>query len=191
MNGLRKTKEKNELIEWVKAIGIALVLAFGIRYFLFTPIVVDGESMMPTFEDGDKVVVNKIVPKLADYQRFDVIVFRATEEENYIKRIIGLSGDRIAYEDDFLYINGERYEEPYLEAFKTDLLDTGTLTEDFTLADYLNEETVPEGYFFVMGDNRRHSTDSRDPRVGFVSIEKVLGTADVIFYPVDHMKLIK
>ncbi|WP_274307083.1 signal peptidase I [Solibacillus daqui] len=188
---MKKAKVKNELLEWAKAIGITILLACGIRFFLFTPIVVDGASMMPTFENGDRVVVDKIGPKLTEYKRFDVIVFEAKEDTNYIKRIIGIPGDRIAYENDELFINGERYEEPYLEEYKKALIDYGTLTEDFTLDQYLGEIAVPDGYFFVLGDNRRNSTDSRDPRVGFVSKDKILGTAKIVFLPLDHLKIIK
>lgn len=191
MLNVEKAKEKNELLEWVKAIGIAFLFAWGIRFFLFTPIVVDGASMMPTFEDGDRVVVNKIGPQLTEYERFDVIVFEAKENTNYIKRIIGIPGDRIAYDNDELIINGEKYEEPYLEEYKKALIDNGTLTGDFTLKEGLGELTVPAGHFFVLGDNRRNSTDSRDPRVGFVSEEKILGTAKIVFLPLDNLKIIK
>lgn len=187
---MTKTEEKNELLEWVKAIGIAILFVWGIRFFILTPIVVDGASMMPTFEDGDKVVVNKIGPRLTEYKRFDVIVFEAKEDTNYIKRIIGIPGDRITYENDQLFINGRKYEEPYLEEYKNALIDSGTLTEDFTLEENLGEVTVPDGHFFVLGDNRRYSTDSRDPRVGFVSMEKVLGTANMVYFPLDNLKLI-
>ena len=188
---MEKTKEKNELLGWLKAIGIAVLFAWGIRFFLFTPVVVDGASMMPTLEDGDKVIVNKIGPRLAEYNRFDVIVFEEKEDTNYIKRIIGVPGDRIAYENDKLFINGERYEEAYLEEYKKALIDNGTLTEDFTLEEYLDETTVPNGYFFVLGDNRRGSTDSRDPMVGFVPMEKVLGSAKIVIFPLNNLKMIK
>lgn len=103
---------------------------------------------MPTFENGDKVIVNKVGPKISSYQRFDVIVFKANEEENYIKRIIGLPGDHIAYKDDVLYINGKAFEEPYLIKYKEALLDKGDFTYDFTLEDQLGEMIVPEGHFF-------------------------------------------
>ncbi|QUG42506.1 signal peptidase I [Psychrobacillus sp. INOP01] len=186
-----KSKEKNELLEWIKAIGIAFLFAWGIRFFLLTPIVVDGASMMPTFENGDKVVVDKIGPRLTEYNRFDVIVFEAKEDTNYIKRIIGVPGDRISYENDELFVNNKRYEEPYLETYKKELQDNGTLTEDFTLDEYLGEVVVPEGYFFVLGDNRRFSKDSRDPSVGFVSREKVLGTAKIVFFPFNNFEVIK
>lgn len=188
---MQKVKEKNELLEWAKAIGIAILIAWVIRIFLFTPIVVDGASMMPTFENGDRVVVDKIGPKLMEYERFDVIVFEAKEDTNYIKRIIGVPGDSIAYENDELFINGERYEEPYLKDYKNALIGKGTLTDNFTLDEKLGELTVPDGYFFVLGDNRHNSIDSRDPRVGFVSKDKILGTAEVVFLPLGNFKIIK
>lgn len=188
---LKAVKEKNEFLEWVKVIGIALLFAVGIRMFILTPIVVDGASMMPTVEDGDKVIVNKIGPKLTEYNRFDVIVFEAKEDTNYIKRIIGIPGDHIAYKNDELFINGKKYEEPYLKEYKKALNDNGTLTEDFTLEEYLGESVVPDGYFFVLGDNRRKSIDSRDPNVGFVSKDKIIGTTNIVFFPLDKLKLIK
>ena len=177
-------------MEWVKVIGIAILITWGIQFFLLTPIVVSGASMMPTFEDGDKVIINKIGPKLTEYKRFDVIVFEAKEDTNYIKRIIGIPGDHIAYQNDELFINNNRYEEPYLDQYKKELKDNEKLTDDFTLNEYLNEKVVPEGYFFVLGDNRRSSTDSRDPRVGFIPIEKILGSARMIFWPLDNIRII-
>ncbi|SOC05959.1 signal peptidase I [Ureibacillus xyleni] len=187
---MEQKTEKNELIEWVKAIIIGVIIAWAVPFFLFMPTQVQGASMMPTFEDGDKVVVNKIGPKLTEYNRFDVIVFKATETDNYIKRIIGLPGDKIAYKDDVLYINGEKFDEPYLEDFKNELIDSGTLTQDFALEEILNESVVPEGHFFVLGDNRRYSRDSRDPNLGFISQERVLGTVDVRVWPLNHLGLI-
>lgn len=180
-------KQKNELVEWLKAIVFALVLTFAIKQFLFTPTMVKGASMMPTFEDHDRVIVNRIGPKLSSFHRFDVIVVRMDEEKNYIKRIIGLPGDTIEYKEDQLYINGEQYDEPYLTQYKKALKDNGTLTEDFTLAQYLGKTTVPEGHYFVLGDNRRVSLDSRFLDVGFIPEEKIIGTANVIFWPMDRI----
>ncbi|MDF2859153.1 MAG: lepB [Neobacillus sp.] len=71
------------------------------------------------------------------------------------------------------------------------MLGNGRLTEDFTLDEYLGEVTVPDGHFFVLGDNRLKSTDSRDPSVGFVSKEKVLGSAETVYFPLDNLKIIK
>lgn len=184
---MEKKIEKNELWEWVKAIGIAAIFVMGMRYFIFSPVMVDGASMMPTFEDGDKVIVNKIGPTLADYERFDVVVFEVAANKHYIKRIIGVPGDHIAYKDDVLYINGEAYEEPYLAAYKEALVDPGDFTYDFTLEEELGEMTVPQGHFFVLGDNRRNSLDSRDMNVGFINQEKVLGTAGFVIWPFKNM----
>lgn len=188
---MKETKEKNELVEWIKTIGFTCLLVIGVRYFLFTPVVVDGASMMPTLENRDKVIVNKIEPRLTEYERFDVVVFEAKKDTNYIKRIIGLPGDRIAYKDDVLYVNGKAYKEPYLDTYKAKLNGFGKLNWDFTLEEILGEKVVPDGYYFVLGDNRQRSLDSRDPRVGFVSKEKILGKADVVFYPFENVKSLR
>ncbi|MDN7241267.1 signal peptidase I [Planococcus sp. N028] len=172
-------KKKNEVWEWSKALLIAFGLAAIIRFFFFTPIVVDGESMMPTLEHGDRMIVNKIGYNIGEPDRFDIVVFHAPEEKDYIKRIIGLPGDHVAYEDDQLYINGEPVDEPYLDYYKEDI--TGTLTEDFTLEEIIGEETIPEGHVFVMGDNRRASKDSR--MIGEVPIDEVIGSTSFVFWP--------
>ncbi|MFE3573573.1 signal peptidase I [Lysinibacillus sp. NPDC059133] len=180
-------KQKNELVEWIKAIVFALLVAFVIKQFLFTPVLVKGASMMPTLEDHDRVIINKIGPKFKAIDRFDVVVIKMNEETNYIKRIIGLPGDKIEYKDDQLYINGEKFSEPYLEQFKKELKDTGSLTYDFTLDQNLGETTVPEGQYFVLGDNRRVSNDSRNPEVGFIPKERIMGTTSIICWPVKHI----
>ncbi|MCM3610813.1 signal peptidase I [Planococcus sp. MERTA32b] len=180
-------KKKNEVWEWSKALLIAFGLAAIIRVFLFTPIVVDGESMMPTLEHGDRMIVNKIGYSIGKPDRFDIIVFHAPEEKDYIKRIIGLPGDHIAYENDQLYINGEPMDEPYLEEYKKDV--SGTLTEDFTLEEKINSSTVPEGTVFVMGDNRRASKDSRI--IGVVPLEEVVGNTNLVFWPFEEVGLVK
>lgn len=182
-------KQKSEFWEWVKAIAFALMLTFVIKQFLFTPVLVKGASMMPTLEDHDRVIVNKIGPTLQSYDRFDIVVIEMNEETNYIKRIIGLPGDKIEYKDDQLYINGEKYNEPYLDQYKNELKDTGTLTYDFTLEQNLGETTVPEGHYFVLGDNRRVSNDSRNPEVGFISEEQIMGTTSIICWPMEHIDL--
>lgn len=187
---MKKAKVKKEGMEWIKAIGIAILFSYGLRLFIFTPIVVDGASMMPTFESGDKVVVNKIGPRFVEYDRFDVVVFEANENTNYIKRIIGIPGDHIAYQDDTLFINGVRYDEPYLDTYKNALIDKGNFTGDFTLEKNLGELTVPPDHFFVLGDNRRNSIDSRDPSIGFVEKDKLLGTAKLVFSPIENLKII-
>lgn len=88
----RKQKRKNELWEWIKALVIAFGIALIIRYVFFTPIVVDGESMMPTLKNGDRMIVNKIGYKIGEPDRFDIVVFHAPEGKDYIKRVIDFQG---------------------------------------------------------------------------------------------------
>ncbi|MET4560441.1 signal peptidase I [Lysinibacillus parviboronicapiens] len=180
---MTKKKNKNEAWAWAKIIGLTIIFTIGVRYFILSPVIVDGASMMPTFEDGEKLLINKIGPRLTNYNRFDIIVFEEKKDLNYIKRIIGLPGDQIAYKDDVLYINGEKYEEPYLKKYKGTLQDKGDFTYDFTLEEQLGEMTVPQGHFFVLGDNRRRSIDSRDPNVGFIAQDAILGTASSTLWP--------
>lgn len=182
---VEKNKEKSEFWEWSKALIIAFAIALVIRFFLFTPIVVDGESMMPTLEDGYKMLVNRI----GEPKRFDIVVFHAPEGKDYIKRVIGLPGDHIEYKNDQLYINGEPIAEPYLDKYKSELTE-GTLTQDFSLQDIdPTLEVVPEGYLFVMGDNRRFSKDSR--HIGVISKDKIIGKTSVVFWPLSEMKIVK
>lgn len=182
-------KEKNELWEWIKALVIAFIIAVLIRYILFTPIVVDGDSMMPTLKDGDRMIVNKIGYTIGEPDRFDIVVFHAPEGKDYIKRVIGLPGDTIEYKDDQLYINGKAYDEPYLDEYKSQLTE-GTLTQDFTLQEIdPTLEVIPEGYVFVMGDNRRYSKDSR--HIGIVSQDELIGNTSIIFWPIGDIKIVK
>lgn len=182
-------KEKNELWEWTKALLIAFAIAAFIRYFLFTPIVVDGDSMMPTLENGDRMIVNKFSYKIGEPERFDIVVFHAPEQKDYIKRVIGLPGDYVEYKDDQLYINGEAINEPYLDAYKAQISE-GNLTGDFSLSDIEPSiDVIPEGYVFVMGDNRRFSKDSR--HIGIVEQKEVIGNASIIFWPLSEIEIVK
>lgn len=180
-------QKKNELWEWIKALIIAVLLAALIRYFLFAPIVVDGLSMMPTLHDQDRMIVNKLSYQIGEPERFDIIVFHAPENKDYIKRVIGLPGDTIEYRNDTLYVNGKAYEEPYLEEYKQQVID-GPLTDPFTLEEKIGRDTVPDGHIFVMGDNRRFSKDSR--HIGTVPIDEVLGKTNLIYWPVEDIRFI-
>lgn len=182
-------KEKNELWEWTKALLIAFAIAAFIRYFLFTPIVVDGDSMMPTLENGDRMIVNKFSYKIGEPDRFDIVVFHAPEQKDYIKRVIGLPGDFVEYKDDQLYINGEPIDEPYLDAYKAEISE-GNLTGDFSLKDIdPSLDVIPEGYVFVMGDNRRFSKDSR--HIGIVDQKEIIGNTNIIFWPLNEIEIVK
>ncbi|KKK38636.1 signal peptidase I [Mesobacillus campisalis] len=168
---------KKESWEWIKAIMAAVAIAFVVRTFFLTPIVVQGDSMMPTLENQERMIVTKI----GEPKRFDIVVFHANEENDYIKRVIGLPGDHLEYKDDVLYVNGKPYEEKYLKKYKEENSFGGPLTGDFS-AD------VPEGMIFVMGDNRRNSTDSR--HIGPVKVEEIIGSTKVIFWPVNKMEIL-
>lgn len=182
------TKKKNEVLEWIKALAIAVILAAIIRSFFFAPIVVDGYSMMPTLHTQDRMIVNKFSYKMGDPERFDIVVFHATVDKDYIKRVIGLPGDHVEYKNDTLYINGEKYEEPYLDEYKTELID-GPLTEPFDLESITGESTVPKGHLFVMGDNRRQSKDSR--HIGTIPIEEVMGKTSLVYWPFSQIRLVE
>ncbi|MGG4264366.1 signal peptidase I, partial [Peribacillus simplex] len=150
------------------------------------PIVVDGESMMPTLENHERIILNKFGTKINDINRFDIIVFQVTKEKDYIKRVIGLPGDHIEYRNDTLYINGEKYEESYLTKYKKK---NQPLTFDFKVEDYTGENVVPENELFVMGDNRQNTTDSR--QIGTISIDKVKGKANFVYWPIKDIELLR
>ena len=137
---------------------------------------------MPTLNDGDWMIVNK----LGEPERFDIVVFHAPEHKDYIKRVIGLPGDKVEYKDDKLYINGKYQKESYLDEYKEQ--EPGPLTPDFTLKDITGEETVPEGEIFVLGDNRLYSKDSR--HIGTIKIDEVVGDTGVVFWPLNKIRLV-
>ncbi|WP_428911335.1 signal peptidase I [Niallia sp. Krafla_26] len=179
-----KEEIKQEGIEWLKAFAIGTIIFVFIRTFFFSNYVVEGGSMMPTLQDGNKLVVNKIGYQIGDLHRFDVIVFHANQKEDYVKRIIGLPGDEIEYRDDILFINDKKYNEPYLEKYRKEAFGVH-LTGNFTLLELTGSETVPEGHIFVLGDNRLGSRDSRE--FGFVSIDQVVGKVDLRYWPFDQI----
>lgn len=179
------TNQKVTIMDWLKAAFIAFIIVALVRHYLFANYIVKGESMMPTIEEGNRLIVNKIELEFRSPERFDLIVFRANEEEDHIKRVIGLPGDAIKYENDQLYVNGKAVNEPYLDDYKKALVD-GQLTEDFTLLEKTGYSTVPKGYYFVLGDNRRHSYDSR--HIGFVSENEIVGIVNLRYWPLDRFQ---
>ncbi|MCR6107091.1 signal peptidase I [Salipaludibacillus agaradhaerens] len=178
---------RSESWEWIKAVAVALILAIGIRYFLLAPIVVDGQSMMPTLEHNDRMLVNKIGYNISEPERFDIIVFHAPQNKDYIKRVIGLPGDTIEYRDDMLYVNGESVDEPYLDDYK-EQAEYLPLTEDFHIKDVTGYETVPEGHVFVLGDNRQRSRDSR--QIGMIPYDEVVGKANFVIWPIQEIRFV-
>jgi signal peptidase I len=167
---------RNVLLETLETLALALLLFLAIN-FVSARIRVDGSSMVPSFHDGDYVIVNRLAYRLGEIERGDVIVFPypLDPEEDFIKRVIGLPGDRIAVNGGIVYLNGLPVEEDYIE--------------EPMQASYA-EVVVPEGYVFVMGDNRNDSDDSR--RWGPLSIDAIIGKAVFRYWPladagvVDH-----
>lgn len=186
--GMENSGSANRKSQW--GFWLVLLAAFIlVRLFVFTPVTVNGESMAPTLHHKDKL----LVLKLAGIDRFDIIVFETENDELFVKRVIGLPGDQVEYINDTLYINGKAYEEPYLDAakkrFKEEYGEEMDFTPDFSLED-LGYDKVPEDAFFVLGDNRIKSYDSRYGEIGFIPSEKVVGEASVLFWPLDRVQLI-
>ncbi|CAM3977861.1 signal peptidase I [Alkalicoccus chagannorensis] len=188
-------QEQNRRPFWLRALwkvtktaSVVLILSFVIREFMFTNYIVYGQSMMPTIQDGERIIVDKIGYEIAEPERFDLIIFHADEESDYIKRIIGLPGDELYYESDTLYVNGTEVEEEFLEEPRSEASADG-FTDDFTLQDLTDEQTVPEDHVFVLGDNRQNSIDSR--QIGFVQQEEIVGRANLTFWPPQNIRFIK
>ena len=169
----------------IPVILFAIIVAVIFRSFLFASYVVDGESMEPTLTDGNLLMVNKVIYDLKDVDRFDVIIFHANRQDDYVKRVIGLPGDEIAYKNDALYVNGEYVEEAFYDSFVK--ASSGTPhTNNFSLKDKTGQEKVPEGKIFVMGDNREESLDSRS--FGFISMKQIVGKVGVKYWPLSQAK---
>ncbi|WP_245628037.1 signal peptidase I [Shouchella shacheensis] len=168
-------KEKSEFWGWVKAIVIALVLALIIRTFIMTSFEVRGDSMVPTAQNGERFIVNKMPYHFSEPERFDLIVFQANENEDYIKRVVGLPGESVRYEEDRLYVNDELVEEPFLEDVRQ-AYDGRAYTPDYEF-----EMEVPADHVFVMGDNRPISLDSRS--IGPIDEEDIIGKVGLRFWP--------
>lgn len=169
------------LIAWMKVIILGAIVVLASRQFIYEPVEVHGKSMMPTFEENDRIILMKI----SDIERFDMIVFKVNNDKNYLKRVVGLPGDKVEIADDRLYINGVEAEEPYLDENRKLAEEWGyeKLTED------LAEVTVPTGYYFVLGDNRLNSVDSR--MLGFISKDMVIGEVKFRLSPLEHIGPVK
>ncbi|KUP09187.1 signal peptidase [Bacillus coahuilensis m2-6] len=181
-----KEEVKRESVEWAKAIILGLVIFGFIRFFLFDNYTVQGQSMLPTINDGDKLLVNKLSYTIGEIDRFDVVVFHYNQEEDFVKRVIGLPGDTLYFENDTLHINGEPIDEQYIEGYK-DQMSYEKFTGDFSLQDKTGEMEVPAGQLFVMGDNRLGSTDSR--HFGFIKENEVVGEVSLRYWPLKKWEL--
>ncbi len=168
---------KTPLREFVETILIAAVLAFFIITFVIQSFVVEGPSMEPTLYDRERLFVNKFLYRFREPQRGEIIVFtpRGAPGNKFIKRVIGLPGEIVEMERGTVYINGE------------------PLVEDYIInppqRSYGPYE-VGEGEFFVLGDNRSNSSDSRFPHVGMVERDSIAGLAFWVYWPITGMRLL-
>lgn len=180
----RKPSAASEAWEWIKALLIAACLVFLIRYFIFAPFIVEGPSMEPNFHTGERLIVNKIVYAIRKPDRGEVVVFHAPAGIDYIKRVIALPGETVKIQNNKVLVNGKEIDEGYIqEAIDQKAQNGEKYNRDFP------ETTVPEGSVFVMGDNRLNSSDSR--MIGPVTYDKIVGRADVIFWPFGKIGLVK
>lgn len=179
----KKSSGTRAFVDWIVVVAVALLVAFIVRGFVLAHFVVDGQSMYPTLESGDRVFVNKMSYRLHDPNRGDVVVLHqisGASERDLIKRVIGLPGETIEMRSCTVLITmpGELsprvLNEPYLDPNVSSTSCGG----DF------EPQTVPEGHVFVMGDNRAGSQDSR--LLGSISYDDLVGRAFVVFWPRDN-----
>lgn len=174
-----KTSFGKELFQWVLVIIGAVILAFLIDTFVIVNAQIPSGSMENTIMTGDRVFGNRLAYKFSDPKRFDIIIFKYPDDESqlFIKRIIGLPGETVEIHDGNIYING-----------------SDTPLEDVDIKEPMEGSfgpyTVPEGCYFVMGDNRNNSRDSRYWENTFVSEDEILGKAVLRYWPLNEIKLL-
>ncbi len=164
---------------------ILAAAAFVVVYmFLFRPFEVKGESMYPTYHDSEYLITNIVGLKLHDPKIGDVVVFKAPNEpdKDFIKRIIGVGGDTVMVQEEKVYLNGQildesKYLKPTVKTYGGSFLREGETVN------------VPQGQFFVMGDNRSYSSDSRE--WGFVPKKNIIGTSVFVYWPMSSAGLVK
>ena len=189
INKNTKKASKDLFLEYMPYLIIIFFVVI-IRLFIATPVNVKGSSMNPTLQNGDTMILYKLTKSIRGIKRFDIVVIK-TDSGDLIKRVIGLPGDKIKYEVKYvneektgvLTINGEVVEEKFLTTSKK----IGTCETNWTICS--EEITVPEGEYFVMGDNRDDSKDSR--MIGTIPLKDVKGTTDLILFPFNRIGKVK
>jgi signal peptidase I len=163
---------------WLRDVVISLAVSAFFIVFLYQPVKVEGTSMMPTLLDQERVFINKFVYKLEPIERGDVIVFRYPRDpsKSYIKRVIAVAGDRVRIDAGVVYVNGRRMSEDYVPRMYEDV------------RSYPETIVPPHGYF-VLGDHRNLSNDSRD--FGTVDEDFIYGKAVFGYWPVDKMGMLR
>ncbi len=172
------------LIDLAETLVIAGAIFVVIYAFLFRPFQVNGQSMYPNYHNGEYILTNLITLRISDIKRGDVVVFNAPvdDDKDFVKRIIGEPGDEVMVKAGFVFVNGIRLDE------------SGYLPPDYkTYAGAFISEgqtvVVPEGSYFVLGDNRNFSSDSRE--WGFVPRDKMIGKSFLVYWPINEFKFVK
>lgn len=167
----------------IQVIVIALAIFIVLYLFVISPHTIDGVSMQPNFCNKDLILADKLTPQISGFVYTDVIVFKHDENNDYIKRIVGMGGDVMRIENGSVYRNNQLLVESYLpEGRLTEIIPGGRIAEG---EDYV----VPEGHYFVLGDNRPNSTDSRsfgaiDPRINTIK-----GKVRFVLWPQDRARI--
>lgn len=167
-----------EILEMVIYVACVAVLAFFLYTYVGQQVEVEGHSMQNTLDNGEHLILEKVSYRFSDPDRFDIIVFRPYEEQKdtyYIKRIIGLPGEKIQIVGSDIYVDGELLAEDYGKEL---IEDPGMAEEPVILG---------EDEYFVLGDNRNNSIDSRDERVGIVNRDAIMGRAWVRLWPLNKI----
>jgi signal peptidase I len=162
-------------LDFLETIVVSLAIFAVVYIFLFQPHQVDGQSMVPNFHNGEYILTDKISYRFHTPKRGDVVVFHSPQDErvDFIKRIIGVPGDTIKLTGGYIYLNGQKLEEKYVN-------DPGQILAGRFLREGVEVE-VPLGQYFVMGDNRNHSSDSRE--WGLLSLNGIVGRAFFRYWP--------
>jgi signal peptidase I len=163
---------------WVRDLIISVIVSAFIIMFLYQPVKVEGTSMLPGLEDQERIFINKFVYKFESIQRGDIVVFHYPRDpsKSYIKRVIGIAGDKVVIRKGYVYVNGALVQERYVPV------------EYFDPRSY-SETIVPAGSFYVLGDHRTMSNDSRD--FGVVNADHIYGKAVFVYWPVDKVKVLR
>lgn len=158
---------KLKIIKEIIPYAVIFLIVILIRSFVVTPVIVSGTSMDSTLKDGEILLLNKFDKT---YDRYDIVVFDY-QGSKLVKRIIGLPGETVEYKDGILYINGKETEDNF-----------SSITRDYKM----DIEVIPDGYYFVMGDNRNNSSDSRI--IGLIDEKSINGTTTISLWPIKIVK---
>lgn len=165
------------LLDSIKFIIIVFIVLILFLYVVSITQVV-GNSMYPTLDNQEVLVLNKAAYRFSDVKRGDIISLSYADTKYLIKRVVGLPGDTIEFKDNILYINGEVYDETYLN--------DDVITDDFSLQD-IGYDVIPEDMYLVLGDNRQNSMDGRD--IGLISKKDIIGKIAIRFWPVNRFRI--